>query len=238
MEEYDHKIEVIPLETQITSTANNGTNTKTGVDVTLKDEQQRELANAPVTIRTLDGTQIADGTTNNKGEINIPVKLPAGNTILQIEFAGNSTHKASNTTTQITTQKHDNNINPTDDGNGILNINLTDDDDKAVSNMPVNITLPDGTNITGTTNENGTVNINIPLPPGTYDLNISTPGDDNNNPANSTVQVTIPRIPTQINAVANNGTNTQTNLDITLTDENNNPIPETQVFITDKTEIQ
>ena len=232
LDEYDHKIEVTPLETQITTTAKNGTNTKTSVDIALKDEQGRDLSNAPVTIKTLDGTIVATDITNNKGQVNIPVKLPVGNTPLNVEFAGNSTHKASNTTTQITTDKHNTTINAADNGNGTVTIKLTDEDKNIIPNKLVIISNGGKPIAQGITKSDGTITLPVNLPPGDYNININSPEDKNYRAANKTIPVSIPPKASKLNTTVLDSTRGNTTIKIELKDADGKQIPNAPVTVT------
>ena len=106
--------------------------------------------------------------------------------------AGDDTYVMSSELISVKTQKHENVINVVDD-NGVIIVNITDDDNNPVSGMGINVTLGDGTVIAnGTTDERGISNITIPLPLGEYTITITTQGDYNNNPITKTITINIP----------------------------------------------
>ena len=225
---------IIPrIPTQISAIANNGTNTQTSLDITLTDENNNPILETQVFITDKDGNPIANGTTDKDGKVNIPVILPTGTADLTITYPGNDTYITSNKTAQITTKKHDNTIDAKDDNKGTLNINLTDDDKKIVPNMPVKVTLLNGTQIAnGTTDKDGKVSMILPLEPGDYIVNITTPGNEDNNPANKIIPVSIPPKDTKMDVKVNNGT--EPTVDVKLTDGEGKPICVAPITIKDK----
>ena len=158
--------------------------------------------------------------------------IPTGS--LKVKLVLNGTNKTNNIFNIEPSKKQASKINITDNHNGIITINITTSENKAVSGISVNVTLNDGRVIaTGITDETGTTNIKLPLTPGDYTITVVHKGNDIISPGNISVSISIPKIATHITAVANNGTNTHTSIDITLVDEDNSPISSALITLID-----
>ena len=204
------------------------------IPVTITDINNETVTEGTIIITDNTGKELGRSDVNTTGKTLIPVTIDTTETTnITITYTGTTKYNSSEDTLTITPEKQNTKINVTDNKNGTITINITTDDDKPVPEVPVNVTLPNGTNITGTTDENGTVNITIPLPPGEHNITVSYPGNDTTEPANKTVQITIPPISTQLDITTNNGTNTQTSVDVELKDEEGNPISGAPIIIKD-----
>ncbi|MBE6486279.1 MAG: hypothetical protein E7Z85_05515 [Methanosphaera stadtmanae] len=168
------------------------------------------VPNGPV-VAKLNGTVIGEGIVEN-GTAIIPTNLDKiGNYTIELEYLGNENYTESNNTVPVDVVGRPSEITaePGNEtlGNSTVNITLVDPEtNEPIPNAPVIITLPDGTNITATTDENGTVEVPVDLPVGPHTLNVTYPGNETYSPSNTTVDLTINPRPSDIEAEVVNNT--------------------------------
>ena len=170
---------------------------------------------------TTDNTTYTGNGLENLSKYNIPSDSENVKLILN----GTDT-KTTNNTFILKETKKEVNMTVTDNKNGTIKVNLTTNDNKSVPNAPVNVTLANGTIIAdGITDENGTVNITIPLPPGTYNITVSYPGNKIYKNKTTTTSINIPKY-TPVIKLAPIKCIIGENITLTasLTDKNENPI--------------
>ena len=90
--------------------------------------------------------------------------------------------------------------------------------DEPIPNATIIVTLPDGTEVNGTTDENGTVEIPIDIPVGNNTLNVTYPGNETYNGTNTTVTIDVEPRDSTTTAVVTNNTAGNVTLDVTVTD--------------------
>jgi len=168
------------------------------------------VPNGPV-VAKLNGTVIGEGIVEN-GTAIIPTNLDKiGNYTIELEYLGNENYTESNNTVPVDVVGRPSEITaePGNEtlGNSTVNITLVDPEtNEPIPNAPVIITLPDSTNITATTDENGTVEVPVDLPVGPHTLNVTYPGNETYSPSNTTVDLTINPRPSDIEAEVVNNT--------------------------------
>ena len=223
-------ITVQPHDSRLTANVINGT-TPT-VKINLTDDEGTPITDAPIIITDENGTIVINTTTEPDGTATIPVPLHTGNQNITVSYPGDKNHKSVNKTVPVTVEKHNTTLNVTLE-NGTVIVNASNENGTPIPGIQLNITDENGTVIAnGTTDENGTATIPIPLHPGDYNITISTPGDENNTPTNTTITITIPPKDTSMTINVTNGT-TPT-VEIELIDDEGNPITDAPIIITDE----
>ena len=177
-------INVTPRESETTGTITNNTVGNVTIDVLVVDPETGEPVTGPVNI-IIDGEVVGNGTLNDEGMATIPVDIDKkGNYTIIVEYEGNDDYKASNDTLDdVYIKGKDVNMTIAVEnqtvGNTTVNVTLTDPETgEPIVNATVIVTLPNGTNVTGTTDENGTAVITVDLPSGDNNITITYPGDD------------------------------------------------------------
>ena len=194
----------------------------TSINITLTDIGSNAINNAKVTI--LEGDrQIASGTTDVDGKVTVKLDLPGGNHQLSIKYGGNSAYNPSNTTLNINVEKLNTNVSAIVNKNLVDNtsitVTLTDtSNNKAVSNASITI-LEDGRQIaSATTGVNGKVTVKLDLAVGGHLLNITYDGNGTYNPSNTTLNINVEKLNTNVSAVVNKNLVDNTSITVTLTD--------------------
>jgi len=144
-------------------------------------------------------------------EYTLPVTYMAGNHTITANYTGNNKYNTSSDDANLKIDLRDTNISVTPlnntKGNTSIEITLNSptEDNKPIPDAPIIVTLPDGTNVTGTTDENGTAIIPVDLPSGENNLTITYPGNETYKPQEepTTINVT-PRESKTTGTIANN----------------------------------
>ena len=231
------EITVDKITTILTATLNNGTPSQASTNITLIDEKGSPMMGAPIIVTDKNGKLVNQGTTDSNGKTNIQLHLPEGTHNVTITYPGNGTHNRANITQPITITKHTPTINVTDDKNGTIKINVTDEDNNPLPGLPIQV-IDENNALLGesTTDNNGNASIKIILEPGKYDITIKTTGDEDTKDANITIPLIIPPKDTKMDVKAINGT--QVSVEVKLTDEKGNPIKGAQITAKDKDQKQ
>lgn len=176
--------------------------------VTLKDKYGNPLINKTVEIKASGLT--FTGTTNETGQANISIKLPAKTYKATVIYAGNGTYEASSNTTDIIIYKVDKiqskvaskSISTTYNVNKYLVVTVTDINGTLITNKQVNIVLNGKTSIL-TTNSQGQVKLATSgLKPGKYDAKITCPGDDKYIGSSYSVKILVKKVKPKFTAAA------------------------------------
>ena len=176
---------VTPRESKTNVTIINDTVGNVTIDVEVLDPVTGEPATGQVNI-IVDNETVKTVDLDEEGKATIPVDIDKkGNHTITVEYEGNDDYNGSTYTLNNTyipgkdpkvTIIIDNQIVD----NTTINVTITDPETgEPISNATFNVTLPNGTNVTGTTDENGTAIITFELPPGDNNITIKYPGDDN-----------------------------------------------------------
>jgi phosphatidate phosphatase APP1 len=171
-------VEIVPKDSQLESEQIGHVINDTSIKVTLTDEDTgKPIANETIEI-LYNGTVIAEGITNDDGELITDINLPAGNYTLDIVFEGNSEYANASSQLDVEVNKRDANINNTVSGNNVGNNTIesviTDSQTGApVVDAKVVLTLEDGTQIESITDSEGKATFNVTLVQGTNDFNVT-----------------------------------------------------------------
>ena len=168
------------------------------------------VPNGNVTIYS-DGNIIGNGTVEN-GKVTVVTDInEIGTYDIVVAYEGNENYTGSSTTLNgedIVGRESKITVNMTNTtyGNTTVNVTLVDPaTNKPITNATIIVTLPNGTNITGTTNSNGTVNIPVDLPVGPNTLNVTYPGNETYNSTKTSISLTVePRNSTTAGKIINN----------------------------------
>ena len=214
---------ILPRPSEIEAELINNTAGNVTIKATVTDAETGELVpNGPVEVYvngTLVGTgEVVDGIAVIKTNI-----TEIGNYDFDVKYLGNENYTESNTTvnddvvgrpSEITAEPGNEEL-----GNSTVKVNLTDaETGKPIPNAPVIITLPDGTNVTGTTDENGFVEVPVDLPVGNHTLEVTYPGNETYTPSKTTVDMEILPIPTNIEPEVVNPIVGETEIEIVVKD--------------------
>ncbi|RAP54187.1 MAG: hypothetical protein BZ137_03605, partial [Methanosphaera sp. rholeuAM130] len=225
-------IDVNPMDTSITVNATSPVKTLHNTTITgkLTDEYNNIIPKAEVTIK-VDNQTIGVVKTDETGTYVINHTAPVGLHEVTVDYPGDKNHNPSNNTTTFEVVKQDPIINATIDdvkvGNNTVEVNLTDEDGNPIDDVDVVIKDEDGKVIGNGTVHDGKVEIDVPLEPGKQVLTVETIGDDNYNPATTTVEVEVPKYKTNVTVdpIENITVGNSTDITGVLKDEFNNTMP-------------
>ena len=168
----DDTINVAKIPTTTTITVNNNTAGNVKVSRTVKDKYGRNVPEGTVTIKN-GNTNLGTATVSNGAYTFTTTTLSKGSYNLVAQYTGTNTYLASNSpavsvnilgqTPTITSKGEGDKV-----GNTSVNITLKDPTGKAVPNAPITVTLPNGTKVTGKTNNNGVAIIPVDFKEGTH----------------------------------------------------------------------
>ncbi|MBQ2636143.1 MAG: hypothetical protein IJG09_05525, partial [Methanobrevibacter sp.] len=210
--------------------------------ITLKDCNNNVLAGKDILIGvsliTDSKTDLTyDKTTDDKGEVLIPIDYDAGDYVAIISFKGDEKYVDSSTTSNITISKLTTQIIASDMISNLtkqkdLMASLEDAKGNALSGADLIITLNSNEFII-TTDDLGKVNLPLNLDVGNHTANIQFMGNKNYESSNKSVEITIlDKISTQLYALNITSTYGETkNLIITLKNEKNEVLINQNVIV-------
>ena len=149
------------IKTQTKITIINNTAANTIVKVTVQDEENNYISNGTITITDETGQTII-GHINNNNETIIRPYYAYGEHNIIAAYTGNQTHMQSNYKVTIKV-KHQTNIkidiiNPIEN-NLTATITVTDENNQPIKQEQINITLPNGSTVTKTTDNEGKISL-------------------------------------------------------------------------------
>ena len=217
-------VNVTPRDSETTGTVTNNTAGNVTIEVQVIDPETGEPVTGPVKI-IADGEVVGNDTLDEEGKSTIPLNIDKkGNYTITIEYEGNDNYKGSNDTLDdINIVGKDVDVNIVVDnqtiGNTTVNVTITDPEtDEPIPNATVIVTLPNGTTVNGTTDENGTATIPIDVPVGDNNITITYPGDDTHNPQNETTTVNVTQRDSQTTGTVTNNTVGNVTIDVQIID--------------------
>ena len=181
------------------------------LDVSVVDAETGEaVPNGPVTVYA-DGNVVGTGEVHN-GKVTVVTDIDEiGTYDITVVYEGNENYTTSNTTlddVEVVGRESDITAEPanTTYGNTTVDVVLVDPvTDEPITNATIIITLPDGTNVTAKTDDNGSVEVPVDLPVGENNITVTYPGDETYNGTNTTITVKVtPRDSTTTADVVNN----------------------------------
>ncbi len=161
--------------------------------ITLKDAKGNALSGKVILINITD--KIYSATTDNNGEVTLPIDILPGKYASKIEFGEDEIYLPSFADASIVVDKVDtalsaNNVNMVYDDSKNLVVTLTDSKGNALLGKSVTITLNDDV-YTKKTNAKGQVVLSVDEPAGKYNARISFTGDDIYKSSGHTSRVTV-----------------------------------------------
>jgi len=176
-------VNVTPRESETTGTIINNTVGNVTIDVQVVDPVTGEPVTGPVNI-TLNGEVVGNSTLDDEGRTTIPANITGkGNYTLVVEYSGNDDYNGSTDTLEdVYIKGKDVAVdviidNPVVGETEVIITIVDPETGKPIPNAPVVITLPNGTNVTGKTDDKGTATIPVDLPSGDNNITISYTGD-------------------------------------------------------------
>jgi len=172
-------INVTRRESKTTGTIANNTAGNVTVDVVVVDAQTSEPITGQVNLIVADEI-VGTGNLSDDGRASIPADIDVkGNYTIIVEYMENDDYYgSSDTLDDVTVVGKEADMNVTAQ-NTTLNVTLKDNETaKPLPDAHIIVTLPDGTTVNGTTDENGTAIIPVDLEPGVNNLTVTYPGDD------------------------------------------------------------
>ena len=172
--------------------------------ITLKDAKGNALSGKVILINITD--KIYSATTDNNGEVTLPIDLLPGKYASKIEFGEDEIYLSSFAGAEISVDKVDtalgaNNVNMVYDDSKNLVVTLTDSKGNALLGKAVTIRLSDDV-YTKKTNAKGQVVLSVDEPAGKYNAKISFTGDDIYKSSGHTSRVTVNKAASKITASA------------------------------------
>ena len=203
--------------------------------VNLKDSKGNSLTGKEILIR-LDGITHTL-TTNNNGQVTLPINLLPENYTAEVFYAGDDVYLSASANANVLINKIKttitaNSVSFTYDNPENLTMTLKDYKNNVLANKNVQITL-DGENHTITTNNNGQATLAIDTLPGNHTAEIKYGGDNIYSSSSANASIAINKIAT--NLTSNNISftyNDPNNLIITLKDDKNNVLANKYLQIT------
>ena len=235
-------INIKQRQSQINATITNNTIRNTTISATITDKTTGNPVTSG-TVNVIDATNdniIATATLNGSNTVTLTTNIDTMGTYnLKVEYAGNTNYTPSTTTLEdVNVVKRESKIeaqvNNNTQGDTSITITLTDPiTDTPITNMPITITLPNGTTIDAVTDENGSATITPDLPVGENTITIIYPVNDEYNTTSITETINItPRQSITI-ATLNNNTLSNTSITVTIRDKTTgNPVTSGNITIT------
>ncbi|RAP50150.1 MAG: hypothetical protein BZ136_02005, partial [Methanosphaera sp. rholeuAM74] len=238
-------ITVQPRPSKTTITLLNDTAGNVTVKATVTDKQNgKKVTSGPIDIVAIDknGNEkiVGKGIFNGTNTIPITTDIDEiGDYNLTARFKGNENYTESEADTlptkvvgrqsNLTTKVSNNTV-----GNTTINATLKDPvTGKPIADAPVIVTLPNGTNVTGKTDDKGKVAIPVDLPAGKQNVTVTYPGNDEYNATNTTVPVDVQKRGSKLTPKVANNTVGNTTINATLTDPvTGKPIANAPVTVT------
>ena len=231
-------ITVNPRNSTITASVSNNTAGNVTVDVEIVDPVTGEPITEGYVNVTVDGETVGRVPVGPDGKATIPVDIQTNGTYsLVANYEGTENYTSSSyplDNVEIVGRSSNITVTVENDtyGNTTINITLVDPTTNETFNGTVNITLPNGTNITANiTNGSVEVPIDVPVPGG--NITITYPGDDVHNGTNITVPITVNPRNSTITVLDSNNTAGNVTVKVNVTDPvTGQPITEGYVNIT------
>ena len=221
-------INTVQRPSMITATITNNTIQNTTINATVYDK----TTGSPVTsgdvvvIDTSNNQIIATGTLNGNNTITLTTTIDtSGEYNLRVEYNGNTNYTPASTTLEdVKVTKRESRLNVTinnaTQNDTQINITLRDPaTDTPIPNQPITVTLPNGTTIEATTDENGTIIITPDLPVGENNITITYPGDDTYNTTTINHTINITQRQSLTTARLDNNTIQNTTISVTVRDK-------------------
>ena len=198
------------------------------VQITLSDVNGDGVSNADVKLE-VDGKTFT-AKTNSAGIAVFTVNLAAGTYQATAKFEGNSNYASSTkfATVTVTPAESDNvNVKTTNNGDGSINVIVTDENGKAVTGKDVTVTI-DGKEYKATTDSNGIAKI-TGLSDGNHNINVAVDGKTVTQQS-STINVNS-STQTSDKVSVEYSYNTDGSVNAIITDENGNAVKNTAVTL-------
>ncbi|WP_455644697.1 beta strand repeat-containing protein [Methanosphaera sp.] len=171
------------------------------VDVSVVDTVTGNvIPNGNVTILDNDGNIVGNGSIIDGKSLIVTNITQTGVYSLNVSYGGNENYLESSTTiNNITVVGRDTHVDVviTNNtvGNTTINVTVIDSEtNKTIPDADVVVTLPNGTNITGKTDENGSVIIPIDIPSGNNNITVTYVGNETYNETSTTVNIDVNKI--------------------------------------------
>ena len=216
-------ITINPRPSEIEAEVLNNTPGNVTISATVTDaETGLPVPNGPVEVY-VNGTLVGTGEVVD-GKVTIPTNITEpGNYDFEVKYLGNENYTASEDNLPVDVESHESEIEGTTINNVVgdteIEITLKDPDTGDVlANREVTVTLPDGSNKTATTDENGKVRLPLDLPAGENDLVLSFAGDDEYGPSTTPMVVDVVKRNATLNPEVVNRTPGKAVIEVTATD--------------------
>ncbi|OED30415.1 hypothetical protein [Methanosphaera sp. WGK6] len=197
-------INVTGRESTISTTVTNNTAGNVTLNINVVDTTtQNTITEGNIVIRDANGNILYNNNLNESSNVYLKDITTIGEYPIDVIFEGNTNHNSSNTNTSITVTGRDVtidfNIQNNIIGNTTVNITLTDTTTgQTIPYAQIIITLPNGTSINRTTNENGTVITRLPIPLGNNNITITYNGNNIYNATKTTENILVNKVSTII----------------------------------------
>ncbi|OED30098.1 S-layer family protein, partial [Methanosphaera sp. WGK6] len=158
------------------------------------------ISSGDITIRDDTGSIIGTGSIVDGNAVIITNIIQTGDYTLNVSYSGNEEYTGSSTILDdVNVIGRDTNIDVviTNNtvGNTTINVTVIDSEtNETIPNADVIVTLPNGTNITGKTDENGSVIIPIDVPVGDNNITVTYVGNETYDETSTTVNVNVTKI--------------------------------------------
>ncbi|WP_455645650.1 beta strand repeat-containing protein [Methanosphaera sp.] len=233
-------VSIVKYNSTTTAKILNNTIGNVTVNVTVKNTLTGEdVITGDIIVRDDNGDIVGNASVINGNAVVKTNITKSGDITLNVAFSGTSKYMNSSTTLNANiigsiTQLTVNTINNTF-GNTSISVTLTDTETtQTIANAQIIVTLPNGTNITTQTSENGEVTIPIDIPVGENTVTVTYPGQDTYVGATTTQNINVIRRETTTSAIILNNTAGNVTINVTVVDTTTgNPLNDSSITIRD-----
>ena len=196
----EYGVKVNKRATKTSATELSGSAGSVAVEVKVSDEETENPITSGVVKILSNGTVVGEAPVNNKGVAVVNTSIAtAGDYKLDIIYEGSTDYESSQTSLEETVTPRSIKTDVKIENNTVEDtkvvVTVTDEETgKPVPNEIVSVTLPNGTTINVTTDDNGQAVVSAQLPSGNNQITVDVPGNDVYNKSEVVINTTVEKL--------------------------------------------